>query len=121
MKYTQQVKLTAEYKPTEECIIKRLAAELVTEMPIEELKKLVTYNKVDPDSKESQELMHNSKTPNWKKQQIHDLDMQGRVFYSIEVKIPDLDICDLDYKASPLAEFDEDYLQGRQILFNRKS
>ena len=87
MKYTQQVKLTADYKPTEECIIKRLAVELVTEMPIEQLKKLVAYSKVDPDSKESQELMYNPKTPNWKKQQIHDLDMQGRVFYSIEINI----------------------------------
>jgi hypothetical protein len=121
MKYTQQVNLSAEYRPSEEAIIRDLARRMVTEIPLEALKRLMTYDKVDPDSKESQELLMNPNTPQWKVEQIHTLDIKHQIHYTTSIEITtEKEIYDLQRMMSPVIEYNEEYIESMQKLFNKE-
>ena len=120
MKYRQEVKLSAEYRPSEEHIIRDLARELVTEMPLEALKTLVNYNKVDPDSKDSQEKLRNPNTPQWKVEQIHNLDIMHQIFYTTSIEVPtEEELEELRKSVSPVIEYNEEYIESMQRIFDK--
>ena len=120
MKYTQQVKLSAEYRPSEEAIIRDMARRMVTEMPLEALKRLMTYDKVDPDSKDSQELLRNPDTPQWKVEQICDLDIMHQIFYTTQIEVTtEKELEDLRKLVSPVKVYNEEYIESIQRLFSR--
>jgi len=120
MKYKQEVNLSAEYRPSEEAIIRDLARRMVTEMPLEALKTLVNYNKVDPDSKDSQELLRNPDTPQWKVEQIRNLDIHHKILYTTSIEVTtEEELEDLRKLASPVIEYNEEYMESMQRLFSR--
>ena len=120
MKYKQEVKLSSEYRPSEEAIIRDLARRMVTEMPLEALKKLMTYDKVDPDSKDSQELLRNPDTPQWKVEQIHNLDIHHQIFYTTSIEVTtEEELEDLRKLVSPVIEYNEEYIESMQRLFEK--
>ena len=110
MKYKQEVKLSAEYRPSEEAIIRDLARRMVTEIPLEALKKLMTYDKVDPDSKNSQELLRDPDTPQWKVEQICNLDMHHQIHYITSIEVP---------TEEELEEYNAEYLESIQRIFDK--
>lgn len=120
MKYKQEVNLSAEYRPSEEAIVRDLARRMVTEMPLEALKTLVNYNKVDPDSKDSQELLRNPDTPQWKVEQIRNLDIHHKILYTTSIEVTtEEELEDLRKLASPVIEYNEEYMESMQRLFSR--
>ena len=120
MKYKQEVKLSAEYRPSEEAIIRDLARRMVTEIPLEALKRLMTYDKVDPDSKDSQEKLRNPNTPQWKVEQIHNLDIMHQIFYTTNIEVPtEEELEELRKSVSPVIEYNEEYIESMQRIFDK--
>ena len=120
MKYKQEVKLSAEYKPSEEAIVRDLARRMVTEMPLEALKRLMTYDKVDPYSKDSQELLRNPDTPQWKVEQIRNLSMHHQIHYTTSIEVTTEE--ELEYLrklAPPVIEYNEEYMESMQRLIEK--
>jgi hypothetical protein len=120
MKYKQEVNLSAEYRPSEEAIVKDLARRMVTEMPLEALKRLMKYDKVDPDSKESQELLRDPDTPQWRVEQIHNLDIHHQIFYTTQIEITtEEELEELRKLVSPVVEYNEEYIESMQRIFDK--
>lgn len=73
---------------TEEQIMRDLATKMVREMPFEELKKLLKFEKLDPHSEQSSIKLQDITTPEWEKQRIITMRQADTTLYSAECVLP---------------------------------
>ena len=71
----------------DECLFRDLARKLVSEMPLDELHKLINLTKIDPNSDESKKVLRNS-MDRFKIGQIHQLRNEGVILYCAKVDLP---------------------------------
>jgi hypothetical protein len=91
MKNRCEVKVTPELlnntKVNDEYLFRDLARKMVSEMPLDELHKLISLTKIDPNSDESEKVLRNSM--DWFKiEQIHQLRNERVILYCAKVDLP---------------------------------
>tara|TARA_R110000796_G_scaffold82985_2_gene181933 strand:- start:196 stop:468 length:273 start_codon:yes stop_codon:yes gene_type:complete len=90
MKNKCEVRVTPELldHPTinDEFLFRDLARTLVSEIPLEELHKLINLTKIDPHSDESEKVLFNS-MDRFKIEQIYQLRKECTLLYSAEVDL----------------------------------
>ena len=80
----------------------------------------MTYDKVDPDSKDSQEKLRNPNTPQWKVEQIHNLDIMHQIFYTTQIEITtEKELEELRKLVSSATEYNEEYIESMQRIFDK--
>lgn len=91
MKNICEVKVTPELlnntKVNDEYLFRNLARKMVSEMPLEELHKLIDLAKIDPNSDESEKVLRES-MDRFKIEQIHQLRSERVILYSAKVDLP---------------------------------
>ena len=91
MKNRCEVKVTPELinrtKVNDEYIFRDLARKMVSEMPLDELHKLINFTKIDPNSVESEKVLRNS-MDRLKIEQILQLRNERVILYCAEVDLP---------------------------------
>lgn len=73
----------------DEYFIRQLARDMVTGMPLDELKKLMTFTITDAYSEEGERAMNNLQTPDWKIERLHMLRQENLVLYEAECNLPE--------------------------------
>ena len=90
MNYKAQTTITKQlFKEApidDEYMYRDLARKLVTDMPLELLKKLIHFRKSDPDSKELKEKLTNPYTPDWEKDWIQSLIYQQVILFEAKIE-----------------------------------
>ena len=90
MKNRCEVKVRAEVlnstKVNDEYIFRDLARKMVSEMPLDELHKLINFTKIDPSSVESEKVLRNSRDK-FKIEQILQLRNEGVILYCAKVDL----------------------------------
>lgn len=74
---------------TDEVMYRDIARKMVNEIPIEELHKLITLSKIDPNSDKSYRLLMDSYTDPFIRGQIYRLRSQGEILFTGEVSLSD--------------------------------
>lgn len=91
MKNRCEVKVTHEVititKANDEYIFRDLARKMVSEMPLDELHKLINFTKIDPNSVESEKVLRNS-MDRLSFEQILQLRKERVILYCAEVDLP---------------------------------
>lgn len=91
MKNRCEVKVTPELlnntQVNDEYLFRDLARKMVSEMPLEELHKLINLTKIDPNSDESEKVLRES-MDRFKIEQIHQLRSERVILYSAKVDLP---------------------------------
>ena len=91
MKNRCEVKVTAELinktKVNDEYIFRDLARKMVSEMPLDELHKLINFTKIDLNSVESEKVLRNS-MDSLSFEQILQLRKERVILYCSEVDLP---------------------------------
>ncbi len=84
-----EVKVTRELLKNsavnDEYFFRDLARRLVSDMEIDELHKMIQFNKTDPYSEESKKIMQDYSQPQWKREQITSMRQQGVLLYEAKV------------------------------------
>ena len=90
MKNRCELKATPEFlnntKVNDEYLFRDLARKMVSEMPLEELHKLINLTKIDPNSDQSEKVLRES-MDRFKIEQIHQLRSERVIFYSAKVDV----------------------------------
>jgi phosphoenolpyruvate carboxylase len=71
----------------DEYFFRNLAHKIVSEMPLEELHKLIKLTKIDPNSDESEKVLRES-MDRFKIEQIYQLRSERVILYSAKVDLP---------------------------------
>jgi len=91
MKNRGEVKVTPELlnntKVNDEYLFRELARKMVSDIPLEELHKLINLNKIDPNSDESEKVLSES-IDRFEIEQIHQLRNDRVILYSAKVDLP---------------------------------
>ena len=91
MKNRCEVKVIPEVlnstKVNDEYIFRDLARKMVSEMPLDELHKLINLTKIDPNSVESEKMLRNS-MDRFKIEQILQLRNERVILYCAKVDLP---------------------------------
>lgn len=91
MKNRCEVKVTPELlnntQVNDEYLFRDLARKMVSEMPLEELHKLINLTKIDPNSAESEKVLRES-MDRFKIEQILQLRNEKVILYSAKVDLP---------------------------------
>jgi hypothetical protein len=91
MKNRCEVKVTPELlnntQVNDEYLFRDLARKMVSEIPLEELHKLIKLTKIDPNSDESEKVLREN-MDRFKIEQIHQLKSQGFILYCAKVNLP---------------------------------
>ena len=91
MKNRCEVKVRAEVlnrtKVNDEYIFRKLARKMVSEMPLDELHKLINFTKIYPNSIESEKVLRNS-MDRFKVEQILQLRNERVILYCAKVDLP---------------------------------
>ena len=91
MKNTCEIKVTPELlnntQVNDEYLFRDLARKMVSEMPLEELNKLIHLTKIDPNSEESKKVLRQS-MDRFKIDEIHQLRSQVVILYRAKVNLP---------------------------------
>lgn len=74
-------------KVNDEDIFRKLARKMVSEMPLDELHKLINLTKIDPNSVESEKVLHNSRDK-FEIEQILQLRNEKVILYCAKVDLP---------------------------------
>ena len=72
---------------SDEYLFRDLARRMVSEMPLDELHKLINLTKIDPNSDESEKVLCES-MDRFKIEQIHQLRNEIVILYSAKVDLP---------------------------------
>ena len=72
----------------DEYLFRELARKMVTDMPINELKKLIRFNITNPFSDESEDIIRNPRQPRWKRNQLMFLQQKNVLLYEAECDLP---------------------------------
>ena len=91
MKHRCEVKVTPELfkntKINDEYLFRDLARKMVSEIPLDELHKLINLTKIDPYSDESEKVLRNSM--DWFEiKQIHQLRNEKVILYFAKIDLP---------------------------------
>jgi hypothetical protein len=90
MRNKLEIKVTPEFanntKTNDEYLFRDLARKMVSEMPLEELHKLVNLTKIDPNSSESEKVLRES-MDRFKVEQILKLRDEKIILYSAKVDL----------------------------------
>jgi len=91
MKNRCEVKVTPELlnntQVNDEYLFRDLARKMVSEIPLDELHKLISLAKIDPNSDESEKVLRES-MDRFKIEQIHQLRNERVILYSAKVDLP---------------------------------
>lgn len=91
MKNRCEIKVTPELfnniQVNDEYLFRELARKMVSEMPLEELHKLINLTKIDPNSDESEKVLRES-MDRFKIEQIYQLRNERAILYSAKVDLP---------------------------------
>jgi len=92
MKHRLQTKITSELFENsqindEEYIFRDLARRMVTELPIDELHKLIKFTKTDPNSEHSKRVLWDLNYPSWQRRQVHQLRNEDVILYEADIEI----------------------------------
>ena len=92
MKHRLQTKITSELfensQINDESIFRNLATRMVTELPIDELHKLIKFTKTDPNSEHSKRVRWDLNYPSWQRKQVHQLKNEDVILYEAECNLP---------------------------------
>lgn len=91
MRNKTQIKVTRGsyyHKSSDDFIYREMTQKLVRDMPTEELKKLFVMSKINPFSKEYQDMLHRAQTPDAKGQQIQSLMDEDVILYEVVCNLP---------------------------------
>lgn len=72
---------------TDEYIFRRMAARVVEDMPFEDLQRMISLKKIDPESEQSNLALMSPIVPSWVKKQIIELRQDKLIKYEAEVII----------------------------------
>ena len=90
MKNTAQIKVSPDLlnnsQINDEYLFRDLARKMVSEMPLDELHKLINFKKIDPNSEDSQKTLTSSMN-RFKIEQILHLRYEGVILYSSECNL----------------------------------
>jgi len=91
MKHISKSKFTVDFLSSNQVddsyCFRHVALKLVGEMTIAELHKLIQFTKIDPDSKESVQIL-SSRTDSFKSREINELRDEGVVLFCAKVDLP---------------------------------
>jgi len=91
MKYSNEITVSKENftnpKINDEVFLRRLAGKMVSQISLEELHKIITFKKIDPNSIISNAKMSSDSTTHWEFEQIKDLKEKDLIYYSAEIQI----------------------------------
>ena len=89
MKYSNEITVSKENftnpKINDEVFLRRLAGKMVSQISLEELHKIITFKKIDPNSIISNAKMSSDSTTHWEFEQIKDLKEKDLIYYSAEI------------------------------------
>ena len=71
----------------DEYIFRELARKMVTQMPVNELKKLIKFTKTDPNTQESRKKINDYLTDEYERHRLIMLESQQIILYEAEVSL----------------------------------
>ena len=72
---------------SDEYFFRQLAQGIVKEMSFEDLKKLIKFSKIDPNSEHSKKQLTDMNCPTWKKEKILKLSQENVILYTAKCEL----------------------------------